>query len=248
MIGRDTIASVIECINAQSVYNTARTTTPINLGLVIYNQTQDMIVMAGTFRDMVRDVQLVPDADRKVTLPSDFGKALTVYIDESGLGKPSRFYYLNANDVHERYTEEVTIDSTTGVFTRKFVFPSSAYLPVNPHLEYTIVLENATQEDIDTGTKYSFFPKNLMLVGAKKILQDYYGISANQDPNWITSRYREELDAYSKYTTDSNDVLRWELHDSYGNNVAILGAPMDGSGGAYVPYTNPATLMSGGAY
>jgi hypothetical protein len=248
MFGQDTIARIVELINAQSVYNTARTTTPVNLGLEVYNQAKDMLCMEGMFRDLMKDAELTLDTDNKITMPSDYGKCDIVYVDNLNQGKPTQFFYRDANDISERYTEEVTVDGTTGAKTIKFCFPNGAFLYGKPHVVYASVIDDATQADIDAGTKYSFFPKNLMLAAARKVLQDFYGISANQDPNRIESRYQEELAKYQKYTTDNNDTLTWEIHDKYGNNVRIQGAPLDGSRVHSRPMYDRAMLISGGAW
>ncbi len=247
MIWRDKISDILTAINAQSVYNTARTTTPTNLGIVVYNQAQDWLCMYKPWRDLRTTIQLVLDADRKITLPADYGCCIEVYTDPSNIGKPMYFYYLNANDVAVRYIEEVTIDGATGIRTVKFAFPPTVFIPSNPYVVYSKVLDSVTSADA-TGTKYSFFPINIMLVVAKKILQDYYGVAANQDPGWINARVQEELKMFEGYAYQNNNVLDLSIKDRFGNPIFIQGAALDGSR----PRMNrpspflPSTMYSGG--
>jgi hypothetical protein len=248
MIWSDTIASILTAINAQSVYNTARTTTPTNLGLVVYNQAQDWLCMYKPWRDLQVLTQLVLDSNRKITMPADFGCCIEVYTDPANLGKPMYWYYLNHNDIAMRYIEEVTIDALTGVRTIKYCFASTVFIPQNPWLRYSKALSNATQAEVDAATKLSFFPINIMLVVAKKILQDYYGVAANQDPNWINNRVSEELKMFQGYAYANNVPLDMAVKDRYGNPVFIQGMGLDGGKPRLnrpTPFV-PSTLFTGG--
>jgi hypothetical protein len=191
MLWHDTISEILTAINGQSIYNTARTTTPTNLGLVVYNQAQDWLCMYKPWRDLRVVTQLVLDANRKITMPTDYGACIMVYTDPANIGKPMYQYYLNHIDVSRRYTEEVTVDGTTGVRTIKFAWPPTVFIPQNPYVVYSKVLAKATDAEATAG-KFSFFPINTMLAVVKKIFQDYYGVPANQDPNWINQRVQED--------------------------------------------------------
>jgi hypothetical protein len=247
-IWSDTISSVLAAINAQAIYNTSRTTTPANLGLVVFNQAQDYLCMYKPWRDLQVLTQLALSTDRKITMPDDYGYCIEVYTDPSGLGKPMYWYYLNHHDIAMRYTEEVTYDSVTGTKTIKFAFASTVYIPENPYVRYSKVLADATQAEVDAATKKSYFPINIMLVVAKKILQDYYGVAANQDPNWINNRVAEEIKMFQAYAYANNTPLDIAVKDRYGNPVYIQGMGLDGS----KPRLNrptpflPSTLFSGG--
>jgi hypothetical protein len=216
--------------------------------LTVYNQAQDWLCFYKPWRDLRVVTQLTLDSYRKITMPSDYGMALFVYTDPSNIGKPMYFYTLNDNDVARRYTEEVTIDSTTGARTIKFAFPPTVFIPSNPYVVYSKVLANATQDEVTAATKLSFYPLGLMLVVAKKILQDYYGVAANQDPNWINLRVAEELRMFEGYAYNNNMTLDLAVKDRFGNPVFIQGASLDGS----KPRLNrpspflPSTLFSGG--
>ena len=249
MIWRDKISDILIAINAQSVYNTARTTTPSNLGLVVYNQAQDWLCMYKPWRDLRVKVQLPLDSDRKITMPDDFGCVIEVYTDPANIGKPMYFYYLNCADVAMRYTEEATQDDVTGVRTLKFCFPPTVYVPGTPYVEYSKALANITQDIVDAGTKFSFFPLNVMLVVAKKILQDYYGVAANQDPNWISLRVIEEVSQLESYAYNNNSPLDLTIKDRFGNPVFIPGMSLNGRKprlSSPSPFL-PSTFFTGGA-
>lgn len=230
-------------IEAQSIYNTATSTVPTNLGLVVLNQAKDWLCMYKPWRDLRLDTQLTLGADRKCTLPSDFGCMISVWIDPSGIGKPMWFYTLNDNDIARRYSDETTYSAAAG-WTRKIVFPSSTYLPQNPYITYSKVIADYT----GTGTEFSFFPKNIMLVVAKKMLQDFYGVPANQDPGWINMRVNEEIKMFEGYAYNTNVSLDMSVHDRFGNPVFIQGASLDGSRARInrpSPFL-PSTFFSGG--
>jgi hypothetical protein len=247
-IWADTISDILTAINASSVYNTARTTTPVNLGLIVYNQAQDWLCMYKPWRDLRVETALVPDSGRAITCPADFGCVIMVYTDPSGIGKPMYFYTLNHNDIARRYKEQVTVDDVTGTRTIKFIFPSAGFLPSNPTLVYSKILAKATQAEVDAGTKKSFFPINIMLAVSKMILQDYYGVPANQDPGWIVKRVQEELRMLEGYAYNTNSPLDLSIKDQFGNPVFIQGMSLDGS----APRLNrpspflPSTYFTGG--
>jgi hypothetical protein len=243
MIWQDTISDILALINAGSVYNTARSTTPTNLGLSVLNQAKDWLCTYKPWRDLRTTVQLPLDADRKITLPADYGKMIMVYTDPSGIGKPMYWYTLNDNDVARRYTEECTYDAATG-HTRKIAFPPTVYVPENPYICYSRVVADYT----GTGTEISFFPKNIMLIVAKMILQDFYGVPANQDPEWIKKRVFDELRIFESYAYNNNVALDMSVKDRFGNPVFIGGGSMDGSRtrlNSPSPFL-PSTLWSGG--
>lgn len=247
MLWHDTISEILAAINSQSVYNTARTTTQANLGLVVYNQAQDWLCMYKPWRDLRVVVQLPLSTDRKITMPTDYGSCVHVYTDPANIGKPMYQYYLNHIDVARRYTEEATVDGATGVRTIKFCFPPTVFIPQNPYVVYQKVLSKATQADSDSG-KLSFFPINIMLVVVKKILQDYYGVAANQDPNWINLRVNEELKMLEGYSYNNNVPLDLSIHDQFGNPVFITGNTLNGAKprlNVPTPFV-PSTFFSGG--
>lgn len=249
MLWHDTVSDILTMINGQSVYNAARTTTPGNLGLVVLNQAKDWISMQKCWRDLRVVLQLINDSDRKATLPDDFGRMLFVYTDPGNVGKPMWFYTLDDNDIARRYTEEVTQDDATGAQTRKICFPPSTYLPQNPTIVYSKTVANYTQADVDS-KKICIFPMNVMLVAAKKILQDFYGVAANQDPNWINNRCAEELQLLEAYAYNNNVALDMAVHDRFGNPVFIAGASLKGGsprGQRPSPFV-PATIFTGGTW
>jgi hypothetical protein len=227
-IWQDKIADIIAACNFGSIYNTARTTSLPNLGLTVYNQAQDYLIMYKPWRDLRVVAQLTLASDRSVTIPADFGECRFCYTDPAVIGKPMYFYYLNANDVTMRYSEKVTTDPVTGAKTMTFQFPPTVFIPQNPYIVYSKVLPNATQDDINSG-KISFFPMNVMLVVMKKYLQDFYGVAANQDPNWINNRMAEELRLFESYAYQNNEPLDMSIHDRFGNPVFIQGMSLDGS-------------------
>ena len=87
MVWRDKISDILAAINAQSLYNTSRDTTPGNLGLIVFNQAQDWLCMYKPWRDLRVTVQLPLDSERKITVPDDFGCTIMVYTDPANIGK-----------------------------------------------------------------------------------------------------------------------------------------------------------------
>lgn len=247
MIWRDKIATVVSAIGAQSMYNTARTTTPSNFNLLIYNQSQDWLCMHKPWRDLVVTTQLALDSNNKITMPDNFGCCLYVYADPTGTGAPTQYYHLNHIDVSRRYTREVTFDDTTNIRTIKFCFVQNTSLG-NPYVVYSRSIDDIVQSDVDNNVKYSFFPINTMLVVAKLIMQRYYGKSANYDINQVYKDIDTELKQLSGYAINNNAPLDLTPHDSNGQPIYITGVPLDGSGylGNRSPYPN-SVILPGGA-
>ena len=244
MIWKDLISTVVDCINAQSFFNAARTTTPSNLALVVYNQSQDWLCMNRAWRDLIVTTQLTLDNDNKITMPDDFGMCLYVYDDPTQNNLPANYYYRGHPDPGKRYTEEVTRDTDTGINTIKFCFFESAVMG-NPYVVYSKTIENATQAEYDASTKYSFFPMNIMLAVAKMILCRYYGKSGNQDINQVMMFVNQELKLLSAYCIENNAPLDLVVHDGSGRPVYIDGPSLDGSGfkGQRSIYPNSTLLM-----
>lgn len=245
MIWQDKISTIVSAINAQSMYNTASTVTPSNLGLLVYNQSKDWLCMQKAWRDLKVTTQLTLDSDNKVTMPDDFGKCIKVYDDPTATGKPQRYYYLEHPDPAKRYTEETTINETTGVRTIKFCFVPNISIS-NPYIVYSKVLADATQTEVDEDTKYSFFPINVMLAVAKKIIMRYYGLSANQDIKQILFDIKEELDLLKDYAYNNNTPLDLTVTDSNGHPIFISGVPLDGSGIVGINSNYPNSAMPSG--
>lgn len=247
MIWRDKVATVVSGINAQSFYNASRTTTPAAFDLQVYNQSQDWLCMYKPWRDLQVRTQLTLDDDNYATLPDNFGCCIYVYADPSSLGIPTQYYYLDHIDPAKRYTREISIDDTTGIKTIKYKFPRLSSMG-NPWIVYSRTIPNIVQSDVDDNVKYSFFPINIMLATAKKILYDYYGISGNQRPEIIFSRLNEEIKMMQAYAMDNNAPLDLTPHDGNGQPIYISGPSLDGS---YTqsyksPYPN-SVILPGGA-
>ena len=100
----------------------------------------------------------------------------------------------------------------------------------NPYVVYSKTIENATQDEYDAGTKYSFFPMNIMLAVAKMILCRYYGKTSNQDINQVILFVNQELDLLRAYCVENNAPMDLTVHDGNGRPVFITGPSLDGSG------------------
>jgi uncharacterized protein YdaU (DUF1376 family) len=87
-----------------------------------------------------------------------------------------------------------------------------------------------------------------MLVAAKKMLQDFYGVAANQDLGWINIRCTEELNLLKAYAYNNNTALDMAVHDRFGNPTFIQGASMRGGSPRNQrpsPFV-PSTVFTGG--
>jgi hypothetical protein len=194
--------------------------------------------MYKPWRDLHVDTIVTLDENRRVTLPDDFGMLLSVYADSSNIGIPSMYFELNSNDISKRYTEETSLDAVTNKRSFKLVFPVASVVPGNLHIVYSKVLPDVTSDDSD---KYSFFPLTLMLVVARKILQDYYGVPAKQDPSWIMSRVSEEIRMFEGYAFENNAPLSLRPHDESGQPVFLRDVSHSGNssvGQRFSPYSN----------
>jgi hypothetical protein len=244
MIWQDKIADILEMVNGQSIYNTSLDNMPSNLGLKVVNMAKDWLCMYKPWRDLLVLYQPVFDlATRIMTLPANYGQIVEVYTDPSNIGKPVWVYTLRDNDVAKRYDEITTYTAALG-FTRQLQWPPTVFIPQTPWIRYSRVLDDYT----GTGTEFSFFPMGLMLVTCKKILQDFYGVPAKQDPKWIQQRVLEEIRVFGGYAYQNNVSMDPAIKDMFGNPIRILGASLDGSQQRMTspsPFL-PSTLYTGG--
>lgn len=239
MIWGDKVSTIIASIRILSVY------AANDLSYTIFNQAKDWLCTYKPWRDLRVDAIVTLDSEKKITLPDDFGMLMFIYSDASGVGIPSRYYELNSNDISQRYTEETTFDPTTNKRTIKLAFPVSVSVPGNMHVVYSKVLPDVTVDDLE---KFSFFPLTLMLVVARKILQDYYGVPAKQDPSWIVSRVAEELRMFEAYAYENNAPLSLRPRDANGQPIYIAGMPLNGNRTPINQHSPdlPSTLWTGG--
>jgi hypothetical protein len=244
VIWKDKISDILEMVNGQSIYNTNLNTIPDNLGLKVINMAKDWLCFYKPWRDLLVLYQPTFDLDTRImTLPDDYGQIIEVYTDPSNIGKPVWVYTLRDTDVARRYDEINTYTPAAG-FQRRLQWPPTVFIPQSPWIRYSKVLDDYTSE----GVEYSFFPIGLMLVVCKKILQDFYGVPANQDPKWLQQRVMEELRIFGGYAYQNNVSMDTAIKDMFGNPIRILGASLDGSRQRMTspsPFL-PSTLYTGG--
>jgi hypothetical protein len=218
MIWQDKIADILEMVNGQSIYNTSLDNMPSNLGLKVVNMAKDWLCMYKPWRDLLVLYQPVFDLATRI------------------MTLPA-----NYGQIVEVYTDPSNI--ALG-FTRQLQWPPTVFIPQTPWIRYSRVLDDYT----GTGTEFSFFPMGLMLVTCKKILQDFYGVPAKQDPKWIQQRVLEEIRVFGGYAYQNNVSMDPAIKDMFGNPIRILGASLDGSQQRMTspsPFL-PSTLYTGG--
>jgi hypothetical protein len=243
MIWKDSIADILDMVNGSSFFDVNRSTLPTGLGLKIINRAKDHLCMCKPWRDLLTEYQAALDVNKQIVVPADFGMLVYVYADPSGIGKPTWNYFDSDIDVSKRYRIKRTFDTTLG-HVRALQFPTTVYVPANPVLVYSQAIPDYTGE----GDEISFFPINLMLTVCKKLLQDFYGASSQDDPNWILRRYTEEMNLFEGYAYQNNAPLDMQIKDYFGNPVRIIGASLDGSQPSsrqVIPFL-PSTFYSGG--
>ena len=244
MIWNDKVQDILSLFNSSTIFQTRSTNGLDDKALRLYNKAKDRLCMVRPWRDLLVTIQQAPDAQRKITLPADFGYVVSVYIDPSNIGKPMWWYSLRCNDIARRYDEEVTFDPSTG-FTRKLVFPNAVVLPGIPYICYSKAIPDS---DGSNPNEISFFPQGLMLIMMKKLSLIMIGTAGNDNAAQLDKEYLEELKLFEAYAYENNTELDMSVKDRFGNPIVISGGTLDGSASRVTvpsPFL-PSTLYTGG--
>jgi hypothetical protein len=153
-------------------------------------------------------------------LPSDYGEMIGVYIDTNSDGKPDFWYYRDSTDCSNGYKIRTTFAKATG-YSGTITFYGT---PQNtPYIRYKPKLTAFT----GSGTEYSFFPFDLLLVEAQYIHITESGL-VGPDYDAIRTRRKELLRDFRQEHQYKNHDMRIVQNDDRGYPVYNGGYSMTG--------------------
>lgn len=171
--------------------------------------------------DYLVKTQALALTNKAATLPADFGKVLSVWHDSDGDGRPD-FYYYNSSRYADNgyYIRDAFAKATGHAWTITFfAAPSNT-----PYLEYQATLANFA----DSGTEYSFFPGDLLLLKAQEIHITEMGL-VGSEYQAIKTRLEEELRDYKQAHQWINHDPRVVQNDWHGDPIEVPNYALDGS-------------------
>lgn len=169
--------------------------------------------------------ELVKTASLTVTnlvasLPSDYGRLISMWHDSDSDGKPDFYYYLEGRpDNGYRLRDPFT---KAGGHSRTVTFfRAPSY---TPQIEYQFALDDFT----NVGTEYSFFPEDLLFAEAQLIHVADGAFIAGNDINTIEKRRNELRRDFEDAHQWLNADMRMQSNDSFGHEVQQEEYAMDG--------------------
>lgn len=200
--------------------NTGGNTTDIALSVL--NRAQDNLERYAAWDGLVKDAALTLGGTdgRTANLPTDFGEMIAVFADTNGDGKPDMFYYRDSPDVSIGYEIRFTFDKATG-FSGTVQFFSTPQSTI--YIRYKIKLTDFA----GTGTEYSYFPFDLLLLEGQYIHITESGL-VGPDYTAIATRRKEILRDYRQEHQFKNADMRMVQNDIRGYPVYNGGYSMTG--------------------
>ncbi|CAK0764434.1 conserved hypothetical protein [Gammaproteobacteria bacterium] len=219
MLNTDTYAQ-IKARLTDWLESTGGAVTSIELDLL--NRAQKSLWQYRPWDYLVKK-QALTLANKSANLPSDCGQILDVYHDSDGDGRPDYHYYNESRFSDNGYTIANAFTMQSGHALSIAFFSNPTNTPV---LKYQKTLSDFT----GTGTEYSYFPGDLLLLKAQEIHITESGL-VGPEYNAITKRLSDELRDYEQAHQDLNQDTRVVQNDVLGDPIDMPGYSLDGSGG-----------------
>lgn len=125
-----------------------------DLKLDLANRAQRSLWEYAFWDDLLIDAALTVAADRTASLPSDYGKMLSVWWDSNSDSKPDYYFYRDGKVPSGFKIRSIFVKATGHAYTITFFFA-----PQNT----TRILYQKTLPDFTTGADFSFFPAELVV-------------------------------------------------------------------------------------
>jgi hypothetical protein len=188
----------------------------------LINRAQSNLERYCLWDGLVKDAALTLGGSdgRTANLPSDFAEMVSVFNDSNGDGKPDFYYYRDSTDVSNGYEIRNTFAKATGhaLAVQFYSTPQNTI-----YVRYKIKLPVFT----GTGTEYSFFPFDLILLEAQYIHIVESGL-VGPDYSAIVTRRKEMLRDYRQEHQFKNIDMRCVQNDSRGYPIYNGGFSMTG--------------------
>ena len=182
-----------------------------NLAKDLLNRAQRELWQYRAWENLIKRQDLTLTA-KAASLPADFGRVVSVFHDTDGDGMPD-FYYFNRSAYADNgyRIADVFVKATGHAWTITFwASPSST-----PTLEYQAILEDFA----GTGTEYSFFPGDLLMLTAQKI----HGAEADM----VGAEFGVNKQAWQESIRDYEQANQWVNINSEMNLVDAVGQTVE---------------------
>lgn len=178
------------------------------------NRAQDYLWNYRDWQNLLKRQTLTLDSDRKVTMPSDYGKTHIVFYDTNGDNHPDGYYHENHHLRDHSYYLRDTFDESTG---HSFEMEFNGTPPYTPILEYKYKLNDYTGE----GTEYNFFPDELLLRTAQKMHLEDSDMVTGQVYSMINNSFLENIRDYTQAHQWVDMEMNWVSLDDFGDMADV---------------------------
>lgn len=190
--------------------------------LSLLNRAQDNLERYDAWDLLVKDAKLTLGGSegRTANFPSDFGEIIDVFLDTNSDGKPESRYTRNSTNIYRGYSVANSFSLATGhaLVIQFFAAPQNT-----PVMRYKAKLVDFT----GTGTEYSFFPFDLLLLEAQYIHIVESGL-VGPEYSAIVTRRKEVLRDYRQEHQYKNNAQNCVQNDDSGLPITNVGYSMLG--------------------
>lgn len=220
-LGQETYTDDIQPVLADWLNNRTIGQAISDYPLILANRAMKSLWMAREWQRLMKETALTITSG-VASLPAKFGREVAIGSSLADSGQID-WKFCKDSQVGRGYKITSTFDKATG-HTMSMTFFTPYDTGSTIYLRYIEYLDNFT----GTGTEYSFFPANLIILAAQKInTAEQAKIQENQ---LITQRYEDELLRYCNSVQNNNAGFdAGILPDRYGNEVSIQNYKIDGS-------------------
>lgn len=193
-----------------------------DLPLSLLNSAQDWLWHYRRWEGLIKKATLTLDADYKADMPADFGNGALIrcYSDTDSDNKPDRYLFKEARH-KDGYTLRNTFTKAAGHSWEIQFYRSPASSPI---IEYQAVLTHFT----GTGTEYTYFPADLLLVTAHLIYLEEDEIRDAAGYQMVYNRKQELLRDYEQTHQSQNVEMAMIQLDDEWQEIATEGYDMEG--------------------
>lgn len=197
--------------------NTGGNVTDVTLSFM--NSAQNNLWQKYNWEYLVKEYSLTMTSDAQA-LPSDCGKIIRVAHDSDNDGRFDFDYFNNTRDTARGYKLRDAFTKAAGHVQTIEFFNSPSHTPV---LVYQMELDQFE----GTGTEYSFFPMELLLLQAQMLYQGEGGL-VDSELDRIRIQYNETLLDYVQSHQYNNSDMVFEVNDYEGNRIEFDGMSLNG--------------------
>lgn len=191
-----------------------------NLTLDLLNRAQQSLSQYLPW-EYLRKRTTLTVSNKTAALPADLDRINSVYHDSDGDGRPDFFYYNQSTFADNGYkiTDSFTAASGHSLALSFYAAPTNT-----PYIDYQAAIANFA----GTGTEYSFFPGDMLLLEAQYIHTVEMGLVGNEYTTIVTRR-EEQLRDYRQAHHNIDHDQRMVQNDWHGEPTQSSQYTMDGA-------------------